>query len=972
MAKNTVKIDITGDSSNIIQETKKAQGSIRQFGNECKKTSGQVKTISGELRQEKRVVNELSYQYRNLTAEEKKAFGPQINKEIDARISKIRQLKAEQDKLNMRITGPAAGAMNPLANMQGALSTMTAQMGLPIGNIGTMLSSLVNPATAAAAAIAGVGVAIYKIGKAGEEFKSTMNDMKVRLGLNEKQVKMYGDAALELGNKFGKSGSEIVKQFQYIAQQATGMEKNKQGMLALAEAANKLSIGMGESVETATNTMLTVFSKFDLAIEDTDKLMNTLAAACQNTGANMEYMGTVFDKVGTSAMTAGVDFQEVAAATAILSSVEGDASKVGAELQAMFTKLAKAEDKFNPEKVGLIQAIENMKNANLSNAEVIELVGKRGADGAQVMMRQLDALKQMDQKVRNVAVAEEMFGVKNAELGAAINRIKAAWENFLVTLAENQVFQQLIDYIGKMIDNIAKFITFIGKLADSWSEVGEGVNIFNALTLQMEVTIKVAKAVMTVYNDVAHVIVAVLGKAVEWLIGLWQQFKREVGDTDFVRAITWAFNEAVRIIKGAINEIIGMWNDLKKELGVGGQSKPVGGNEPPKESLSDLSDAELKKRGYKREGYRNKEGNWEERITKLEQKTSGGGGSGSGSKGGKGGGGKTTPKVEIIEGSLEWYDNEIKKINDALKKQNLTYEQIEEKARELAVLERDRKKIVDEQEKAKKLQGFGIHDNSKSKVKPEDLQPKKLTDVFIEPKIKDIEPPPTLFDKLRTMYDNAINEVSKIQHDFDIGLIDEDKARQEIATLQQILDEAGLKVDLKLEVKQNTLAKALNTASDAVGSLGNALSSLGSAMESPELNVAGIIAGAIANIAAGAAQATVAASQTGNPWVWLAFGVAAMAEMVSMIASIHSATGMAEGGIVGGPTTIGDQIYTRLNAGEAVLNQRQQYHLFKALDEGITSDNSAVPTSNTVTIKGDDMYIQMHNYYKRTKKNPFK
>lgn len=950
MAKNTVKLDITGDSSNIIQETKKAQGAIRQFGNECKTSSGKIKTIGGELRSEKRIVQELAYQYRNLTDEEKKAFGPGINREIDARIAKVRQLKAEQDKLNTQM-GTTAPAVNPLASMQGAMSQIGSQMGLPIANISTLLTSLVNPATAAAAAIAGVGVAVYKIGKAGEEFKTVMNDMQIRLNLSEDQVKSYGDAAVQMGNKFGKSATDIVKQLQYIGQQAPGMEKNKEGMFALAEASNKLAIAMGESTETATNSLLTVFSKFDLQAKDTEQLMNSLFVACQNTGANLEYMGTVFDAVGTKAMTAGVDFQEVAAATAVLSSVEGDASKVGGELAAMFTKLAKAEDKYNPEKVGLVTAIENMKNANLDNAEILDLVGKKGADGAQVLMRQIDALKQMETKIRNTNAAEEAFGVKNAELGQAINRVKAAWENFRIQLADNKLFQQFITYIGNMIEKIAEFITFIGKLADSWDDVGEGISVFDGLAFQMNVTLEVLKTLMSVFNTFAQFISKVVCGTIEAAKNLWNQFKAELSDTDFYKAITWAFEKALGFIKGVINTIINEWKRLKQSLGIddGGSGKPLGPED------KGLGASQWKKFNQK---------NNPKPETPDTQNTP---------TGGKGGG-KPTPqpeKPEVIKDSLEWYDNEIKKINDALKKQNLTYEQTVELAQKLAKLERDRKEILDKQEQIKQDQGFSLHDDTKSKIKKEDLQPRKLTDVFVEPEVKDIKMPETINDKLRNTFDKAMERASQVQHDYDIGIISEEKAQEEMQRLQEILDNAGLNAEVHLEVDKKAVAQALNTAADAVGNLGNALSSLGNAFDNKELNVAGIIAGAIANVAAGAAQATLAASQTGNPWVWLAFGIAAMAEMATMIASIHSATGMAEGGIVGGPTTIGDQIYTRLNAGEMVLNRRQQSNLFDALDNGINADNYMLPQTSTVKITGDDMYIQMRNYYKRTKKNPF-
>lgn len=106
--------------------------------------------------------------------------------------------------------------------------------------------------------------------------------------------------------------------------------------------------------------------------------------------------------------------------------------------------------------------------------------------------------------------------------------------------------------------------------------------------------------------------------------------------------------------------------------------------------------------------------------------------------------------------------------------------------------------------------------------------------------------------------------------------------------------------------KTNTGSKSLMKNMDSVvssaRSAASAFSGLGEAMESPELNIAGIIAGAIANVMAGYAQASVAASETGNPWVWAAFAIAGLAEAIGVVSQIKAATAFADGGIVSGPT----------------------------------------------------------------------
>jgi hypothetical protein len=129
----------------------------------------------------------------------------------------------------------------------------------------------------------------------------------------------------------------------------------------------------------------------------------------------------------------------------------------------------------------------------------------------------------------------------------------------------------------------------------------------------------------------------------------------------------------------------------------------------------------------------------------------------------------------------------------------------------------------------------------------------------------------------------------------------------------------------------------LKTASEDVGKLSNewmgaahAVSMFGSALQSvedPTAKIAGIIAQAIASVAAGAGSAIAEAGSgsAGGPWGWLAFAISATATMVSTIAAIKSATSsaghFAQGGIVKGNSYSGDNIGpVFLDAGELILN----------------------------------------------------
>ena len=104
-----------------------------------------------------------------------------------------------------------------------------------------------------------------------------------------------------------------------------------------------------------------------------------------------------------------------------------------------------------------------------------------------------------------------------------------------------------------------------------------------------------------------------------------------------------------------------------------------------------------------------------------------------------------------------------------------------------------------------------------------------------------------------------------------------------------------------------------------VGEVGSAFSSLGSSFKSPELNIAGIIAQAIASIISAYTQAAASPTVTSTGWGMLGFAISGLATVASVIAQIHSLSGYAQGGIVSGGSYVGDSQIIRVNSGEAVL-----------------------------------------------------
>lgn len=245
----------------------------------------------------------------------------------------------------------------------------------------------------------------------------------------------------------------------------------------------------------------------------------------------------------------------------------------------------------------------------------------------------------------------------------------------------------------------------------------------------------------------------------------------------------------------------------------------------------------------------------------------------------------------------------------------------------------------------------------------------KLYDLGFADTRTDLERAKDTFESYRQQYEDTLGELAQTP----INTSTYDELIKKVEELKNKSLEAyeAYKSAFEADDALNKTIEKYNNIGTAINEVGNALSSLGSAFELPALNVMGTIAQAIANITLSYSQALAQAASMG-PWAWVAFGAAGLAQMAAIIASIkQQAGGFANGGIIQGNTAIGDQMLIRANAGEMVLNRRQQSNLFNMLDEG-RINNPGGRVEVVGKLKGSDIYLSQSNYKKinsRTNKN---
>jgi len=182
--------------------------------------------------------------------------------------------------------------------------------------------------------IIGAGVAAFKMHK---DFEFSMQSIVGLVGVSQSQVDQWSKDLVEMGPKLGKGPKELADALYFVT--SAGIEASE--ALNVVEMSAKASAaGLGETkviADLVTSAMNAYGAENLSASQATDILV---AAVREGKAEASEFAGSL-GKVLPIAAELGVEFHEVAAATAAMTRTGTDANTAGTQLRAIMSSLLK-------------------------------------------------------------------------------------------------------------------------------------------------------------------------------------------------------------------------------------------------------------------------------------------------------------------------------------------------------------------------------------------------------------------------------------------------------------------------------------------------------------------------------------------------------------------------------------------------------------------------------------------------------
>lgn len=925
---NDYVVRLTGDSKGLNSAVKSAQNALNDLGKENQqldkirdrfdKITNSSAPLNRKIRDIRKAMEDLAVSGQHTTAEGKEMW-QKLSAEAKKYDETLRKIQADTKSVPDMPTAKGGGV-----DIKGMATGLADKAGL--GGVTSSLGSLAAMANPATIAVAAVGDTMIAAGKAAADFEVHLDSLQALTGLSTDAMKGVSDTALDMSRQFGISANDIVDAMGLIGSQAPELLKDADALASVTEAAMTLAKAGSISAEAAGSAITTVVNQMGVLPSEAMNIANALEAAEQQGSASVEYLNTAFEKAGTQAKAAGMSYTDLAAMIETVAPKFSSADVAGSQLSSTLLKLSMGADEFNPAVVGMSQALQNMADAQLTNEQLSKMVGEANITMIKTMIDGKSAFDGFSTSLVGTNSAVESAQIKSDNFSGAIDRLKASWDAFLITLGQSGIIQGIADNVMAVMDALNAVMDVLGDVIKSFEDFGiTSENTINPLKVQLNILVKIIQGIGIALQIIVKIAAKVFNgiknavfQAADWIGDKWTKLKNLLGDTAFGKLVINTFNKIMNAVRTVCNKVKEWWNKMLDFLGIEGGHFEIIGEVKIDDNVGSGTNATNTVAGG-------------DNGTITAPDTNVGGGNNGGSGRSRTGTGRTTttstaksnePKFE--EGSIKALEAEVTALNNELNNTVVSDDRLKE-----ILAEKD---ALEEQINALKIRnGLMAAPVEKSQL-----------------------------EQNRETYNKANQTINQVKADFKVGLISKEEAESAIAEANKELEGIGLK-PLELHVNSDgtitTTAEEIEAAeekieeykdkmndmSSQIGTIGGAFSGLGEAVGGTGgkmMEFAGqtlqaasqIIPQIVALIGAKQAEAMASgtASAAGLPFP---ANIAAMASIIATVVSLFASIPktFAEGGLIGGNSIHGDTMLARVNSGEMILNHSQQSNLYRAI-----------------------------------------
>ena len=283
----------------------------------------------------------------------------------------------------------------------------------------------------------GFTIAFTKAIRVAADFEQSIANLSAITGATGKDLEFLSNKAREFGATTTLSASQAAVAFKIVASAKPDLLESRDALAAVTREVITLAEAASTDLPSAAKALTGSLNQFNKGAEEASRFINVLAAGAKFGSSEIFETAEALDKVGVIAAQAGLSFEQTNAALQVLAKGNIKASDAGTALRNVLLRLIRTgKDEFNPTLVGLSQALKNVRDAGLSDIEMMKLFEVRTLGAAQEMIQFLPLLDELEVKLTGTSIAYEQAATNTDTLTADVKALGSAFAELQIQLGE--------------------------------------------------------------------------------------------------------------------------------------------------------------------------------------------------------------------------------------------------------------------------------------------------------------------------------------------------------------------------------------------------------------------------------------------------------------------------------------------------------------------------------------------------------
>ncbi len=296
-----------------------------------------------------------------------------------------------------------------------------------------------------------LGKGIYELTIRAEEFRNALQPLSHYL--DESNLQAVRQNILSLSDETAKSVSDMVAAATQFAKVWDSLRESPEALTTMIKSSNEFGALAGKTSEEGAKFLSNLASEYHMTAQEATEASSMIATAAHNSTSSFGEMADAISSAGSSAALYGVSFKEMATLIGYSSNQFGGAQKAASKFSMLLMSMSKMQDKYNPSVVGMITALQNLKDAYDRGEHVENNFMARQRSIAMYFIKNANAIAKYNKGIDSNAAKQELLNDINAKASTNVAKLQNSWNGFLTAINANltPTLTRILNFFTKII-----------------------------------------------------------------------------------------------------------------------------------------------------------------------------------------------------------------------------------------------------------------------------------------------------------------------------------------------------------------------------------------------------------------------------------------------------------------------------------------------------------------------------------------